>query len=55
MATVKPAPRHDPHWDLEGPTARREWRRRRLRRIQAALAWLDVGAVSAFLLRFFGH
>ncbi len=34
--------RHDPHWDLEGRGVRR---RRALRRLQAALAWVDLGAM----------
>ncbi len=33
---------HDPHWDLEGRGVRR---RRALRRLQATLAWIDLGAM----------
>ncbi len=34
--------RRDPHWDLEGSGVRR---RRTVRRVQALLAWIDLGAV----------
>jgi len=40
-------PTSDPWWDLEGPAARRERRRRRVRRLATALAWLDVAALAA--------
>ena len=39
--------RVDPWWDLEGPAARDTRRRSRFRRIEASLAWLAVGAMSA--------
>jgi hypothetical protein len=39
-------PTSDPWWDLEGPVARRERRRRRLHRAATALAWLDLTAVA---------
>ena len=39
--------RHDPYWDLEGKGVRR---RRRLRRLQVLLAWVDLGAVAFLAL-----
>ena len=38
--------RHDPWWDVDGPAARTHRRSRRLRRIQASLAMLDLGALT---------
>ncbi|HET9680807.1 MAG TPA: hypothetical protein VFP19_02125 [Candidatus Limnocylindrales bacterium] len=41
------APTNDPWWDLDGPAARRERRKRQFVRAAAALAWLDLTAVAA--------
>ncbi len=41
------APTSDPWWDLDGPAARRERRRVRLRRLDVLIAWIDVAAVVA--------
>jgi hypothetical protein len=46
LAAVHPR-RHDPFWDLEGRGVRR---RRRLRRLQALLAWVDLGAIALLAL-----
>jgi hypothetical protein len=41
-------PNHrDPHWDLEGRGVRR---RRRLRRAQALLAWIDLTGMLLLVL-----
>ena len=55
MPARRSSPKYDPFWDLEGPAARREWRRRKFRRIEATLAWLDVVAMSVVFLRAVGH
>jgi hypothetical protein len=43
-------PKTDPWWDLDGPAAREARRRSRVRRVAAAIAWLDVLAISALTL-----
>ena len=55
MPSRRSSPKYDPFWDLEGPAAQTEWKRRRLRRVQAVLAWIDVAAVSALVLRVLGR
>ncbi len=42
LSVVLPGRRRDPLWDLEGSGVRR---RRQIRRVQALLAWIDLGAV----------
>ena len=43
----RPNAKIDPWWDLEGPVAKQERQRTRLRRAQAAIAWLDLAAIAA--------
>jgi hypothetical protein len=47
LTGVLPRRGHDPYWDLEGKGVRR---RRRLRRLQAIFAWIDLGAMLLLVL-----
>lgn len=54
MSSLSRSRRHDPRWEEDGPAARREYRRRRMRELTAfgtsLFAAVAAGAALAFRL-----